>query len=340
MPVFNVQRANLKLSPEAELLFTQSNVDIAKITCIDDIDLMALLSKGRLKISIINHNILADNQLALAPTVIEIIDHHDDKTDDLYGSNVAKTIEPVATCTSLVAEFFVSQMPQALEHNPDLVRLLLGVILLKTDNMDTEGDGTGKDQTMVDRLAGVGSIDRSKLFTELDVVRPHLSAYQLLIVDYLDGPTTKGVTLGSSIVSISWNKFMLLNDAPNALALVSSEKRLDFFIVICVKKVDGQLQQEFGIHSKNDDIRNRVTEQLLSLDSFSLAALQPPENQKHLSCFRKDREPLPRQDLFGLLTTALNPPLPSFKLFVNDIASVRAGKEMAEVSVYFLDLFV
>jgi inorganic pyrophosphatase/exopolyphosphatase len=331
VPVFNVQRANLQLSAEAELLFAQCNVDITKITCIDDIDLMALSSKGRLKLSIINHNVLADNQLALAPTVIEIIDNHDDKTSDLYGSNVAKTIEPVATCTSLVAEFFVSQMPQALEHNPDLVRLLLGVILLKTDNMDAEGDGTEKDQMMLERLVSLGSVDQSKLFIELDGVRPHPSAYQLLVVDYLDGPVAKNMTMGSSIVFVSWNKFMLLDDAPDALARVSTEKRLDLFIVICLKKVGGELQQQFGIYSKNDDIRGHVSEQLLSLDSFSLTAVQPPEKQKHLSCFKRDGEPLKQQELFDLLTTAMGPPLPSFKSFVNDIASVHAGKKMAQV---------
>ena len=332
VPVFNVVRAELKLSPEAKLLFAESNVDVTKIICIDEIDLASLASKGRLKMSIVNHNVLADYQLVLAPAVIEIIDHHEDQTGDLYGSNVAKMIEPVATCTSLVAEFFTSQMPQALEKNPDLVRLLLGVILLKTDNMDASSHSSEKDKEMVDQLVAIGSVDRSQLFGGLDAVSLYRKAYKLLRKDYLCNPNTNlGVTLGCSVVTISWQDFMALDGALDAVLLIRAEENLDFVIVICIDKRDGEVKQFIGIYSEDEGMRKQVVKLFLSRRVLKFSEMNLPENQKHLSCLMKEGELLSRLDLFDLITVALSQP--TFKSFVDDIASVHAMKDTAQVSM-------
>ena len=84
---------------------------------------------------------------------------------------------------------------QALEESPDLVKLLLGAILLDTDNLsEITGIATEKDSEVVAVLSSMTESSCDDLFNELSAAKfdtSGLSAYDLLRRDYKDAPVDR-----------------------------------------------------------------------------------------------------------------------------------------------------
>ena len=66
----------------------------------DEIDLMGLQAGGRMKLTLVDHNVLAAGDAHLQPSIVRVIDHHKrDKPLDRRD-----IIEPVGSCCTLIAE--------------------------------------------------------------------------------------------------------------------------------------------------------------------------------------------------------------------------------------------
>lgn len=66
----------------------------------DEIDLNGLQATGRLKLTLVDHNVLAHSDAFLQSSVVRVIDHHK-RERQLDRRDV---IEPVGSCCTLVAE--------------------------------------------------------------------------------------------------------------------------------------------------------------------------------------------------------------------------------------------
>jgi len=86
--------------------------------CRDEIDLQALQAEGKLKLTLVDHNMLAAADSHLQPSVVRVIDHHKrDKPLDRRD-----LIEPVGSCCTLVAEMALGLFDQ----NEVICQLLYG----------------------------------------------------------------------------------------------------------------------------------------------------------------------------------------------------------------------
>ena len=336
--MFTVSRGDLPLRTDAAKLFEECDVNSASVLCAGDLDLHQLQQDGRLKLTLVDHSVPSEDERDLVPSVVEVIDHHQDDSSGVYDASVEKTISPVGSCTTLIADDFLTHKREALEENPDLAKLLLGVILLDTDNLSpTTGLASDKDRDVVAELANLTDADRDGLFSDLLAAKfdtSSLSTYDLLRRDYKDAPpSTKGLRAGDSTVPESGMRFLEREDAISALQQFYTEKSVDVLLVNGVLYADPerqQSQQQIVMYCPDGKLLNKVSKYMAAEDVLGLKEVS--QTDPNIRLFDQENTAVPREEVLGLMSSALSQEdLPSFKSFVDDIASVQTAKVMSEV---------
>ncbi len=201
-PVINCPRNDFSLRTEAVYLFTELNVDVAALLFIDEVDLDALHRAGRLRLTLVDHNILAAAQEQYAEAVDAILDHH--KDGGLYPRANPRVVEPVGSAATLVAEAILQEKPDLVDAGS--ATLLLGTILLDTVNLAPgAGRVTAKDRDVAARLRELAGVDGGELFAALEAEKFNVSALgtgDLLRKDYKSWDSPAG-TYGISTVLTS-----------------------------------------------------------------------------------------------------------------------------------------
>ena len=328
-PVFNAPRTDIPFRADAMHLFEICNVNPDHVACIGEIDFNGLQSDGRLRLTLVDHNVPRESQRSLIPAVVEIVDHHDDSSGSLYSPDVAKRLHSVGSCATLTAADFLDQKPIALEKNLDLVRLLLGAILLDTENLTTAaGLATDKDWEVVDALVGLTDIDRDSLYRQLRAAG-YENAYNILKGNYKDAPVTRSdARAGGSTVMMSLETFLGQKYAKEAVEEFAAEKDVDVFVVEFVFYSDPEKKQrrrQLVIYSENHQLRSQVVDFLNSQPSLGLMSL--PLDDPRMSGFEQD-DSVSRKQVLKLISVAL---MPTFKYFVDEHSSVEAARSRAKV---------
>ncbi|MDX9800759.1 MAG: DHH family phosphoesterase [Spirochaetia bacterium] len=183
IPLINIPAADFKLRTEAVYLFTEAGIETNNLLFSDEINIAEIFKSGRLKITLIDHNKLSGSQEYLSGCIEEIVDHH--KDENAYPVK-NKTIEPVGSCATLVAEKIRAKTGKLESRESAL--LLAGTILLDTVNLGKEaGRTTGKDIEVIDYITDAFKIDRAKIFDRLQFEKFNtapLSSFDILRKDY------------------------------------------------------------------------------------------------------------------------------------------------------------
>ena len=312
VPMFNVNREDIPLRTEATWLLRDCDVNTVSVTCLGDLDLKELQSANRLAVTLVDHNVPAIDQWELIPSTVEIIDHHKDDTGDLYKRDVTKKIEPVGSCATLVAMDFLDQHPLVLERNHDLVKLLLGVILVDTVNLEpSAGRTTDMDLDVVKQLRKIIGIDQDRLYTQLQYAKfdiTGLSAYDLLCKDFKNAaPTASGVKAGASSIPESFGDFLQRTDSSDALGLFTKEHGLDLLLLVSVSFSDPEhrhMKRQCGVYSENETLRLTVFNYMKIEESLNLTAITT--SNPNLSAFDQGDTTASRKHLLPLLNAALS----------------------------------
>eukprot|EP00752_Nemacystus_decipiens_P010923 g9707.t1 len=148
VPVMPIPRADLALRREVLVLFGLCGVEPSSVVFADELDLSAVQADGRLRLTLMDHNAVSGGLSALGDAVVEIVDHHKDLEQHPSVQGSARDIAFDATdgwalvgsCCTLVAERMLAQEQEQGSKllSSDVARLLLGVILVDTQNLDTE----------------------------------------------------------------------------------------------------------------------------------------------------------------------------------------------------------
>ena len=336
--MFAASRGDLHLRTDATKLFEECGVNMASVACSDDLDLHQLQEDRRLKLTLVDHSVPSKDKGDLVPSVVEVIDHRQDDSSAVYDASVEKTISPVGSCTTLIADDFLAHKRAALEENPDLVKLLLGTILLDTDNLSpTTGLATDKDHNVVAELVHLTDADCDGLFSDLLVAKfdtSGLSAYDLVRRDYKDAPpSTRGLKAGGSAVPERASSFLDREDASSSLKQFYTEKSVDMLLINYVFYADPERQLrrcQILIYCPNGKLLNKVCKYLAAADMLRLQEVS--QSGPNIRLFDQDNTAVSRKKMLGLISTALSQEdLPSFKSFVDDIASVQSIKEVSQV---------
>ena len=92
----------------------------------NDINLLSLKMKKKLKLVLVDHNILNSLDYNLDSSVVEIIDHH--QLEHPPSDKITMVVEPVGSCCTLVSSLILKQVPDFLKA--DSATLLMGKNIL------------------------------------------------------------------------------------------------------------------------------------------------------------------------------------------------------------------
>ena len=189
IPVINIPRSDFPLRYGTAYLFGAVGIDVSALLFIDEIDLGKLYNSNRLKLTLIDHNVLDSDQAQYAGVVEAIIDHHVDAGH--YPHARPRTIEPVGSAATLVAEAILKDQPSLIDAGT--ATLLLGTILLDTVNLSPDAKRvTPKDEAVAARLCKIAGRDPTALFETLRAERFNLTSLgtnDLLRKDYKEWQT-------------------------------------------------------------------------------------------------------------------------------------------------------
>ncbi|ORX72667.1 DHH phosphoesterase [Linderina pennispora] len=265
IPVINVNRSDLALRPECDLLLRETLMteggSIDDLTFIDDFNLQMVTDQGDIGIWLADHNAPASRQSFLERYVVGIVDHHADEGKS-QGAKV-RQIETVGSCSTLVAER-IKGLGDLVE--PTLARMLLAPILIDTTNLSPAAKrATPKDIDMAGWLTpqvdctpmAEGNVtadnetlavaDPAQLFKTLDKLKgkvSHLSSRDLLRKDYkqwqVADPSGTAWSVGISSISYRLKKWLKRDgkkDIKNAIQSWVAEQKLDIALVMTHGKV-------------------------------------------------------------------------------------------------------
>ena len=271
LPVMNIPRADFRLRTEAVYLFNEVCIDASTFIFLDEIDLGGLRKNKHVKLVLIDHNKLAKSQEALANLVDEIIDHH--KDDNLYPQVTKRTIEPVGSTATLIAERIIDRKAQLLDEG--LATLLLGTILLDTANLDPSR-AKPKDEAMVNNLSQVAVISRNALFAKVQFEKFNpgpLDTRDLLRKDYKEGQAGT-IKYGISSVPISVSQWSAKDDKlAEGFRAYGASRNLDVLLTMHFYE-DTEFRRELGLFSLKQELSEQIVSALsdadLQLDPISL----------------------------------------------------------------------
>ena len=296
-PVVCVPREDFSLRAETLWLLESIGIDVSALTFDGEIPfggLSRLVAGGAIRLVLVDHNALASSSAygVFADAVDAVVDHHHDEKK--VPATAAAVIVPTGSCATLVAEALVEERrasepavvddadrrpsdvsrvfsetvgatPPRLRHGDPRAALLLGAVLLDTQNLDASATRVhDRDRAVVPRLAslaGCGGDAADRFHAELKRRRLDqslLSPRDLLRRDYKQwrfvpragGSATRAWDVG--VASFGVPLAEMARDAAaakRACAAFAREKRVDALALMCAfdDAETGAFRRQFAI---------------------------------------------------------------------------------------------
>ncbi|XP_051921627.1 exopolyphosphatase PRUNE1 [Hippocampus zosterae] len=149
VPLLNIRQGELLLRSDNVFLLRQAGLSPDFLLFRDQLDLAALWRAGRLRLTLVDQNVLPSSDADLEGAVVEVIDHHALERNPSPSCPI--TVETVGSCATLVTERLIHKAPHILDQQ--LAQLLYATILTDCVNMAPEaGKVTAKDSQYVATL--------------------------------------------------------------------------------------------------------------------------------------------------------------------------------------------
>nr|XP_040020376.1 exopolyphosphatase PRUNE1 isoform X2 [Gasterosteus aculeatus aculeatus] len=143
VPMLNIRQSELPLRSDSVYLLRQVALDPELLLFRDQLDLRDLHRGGRLRLTLVDHNVLPRSDSDLEGAVVEVIDHH--LQERASSPSCPVTVEVVGSCATLVTERILQKAPEVLDQQ--VAQLLYAAVVLDCVNMaPSAGKVTPKDE--------------------------------------------------------------------------------------------------------------------------------------------------------------------------------------------------
>lgn len=227
VPAAGIARADLALRCDVELALNKVGLSCNSLICLEEIPQIFKLSNEKLiRITLVDHNALAaDLESSLGPTVVEILDHHDDRgfykwvKQEEANRNIAFVDgkpSAMSTCTLVAESFF--QMPSKNDLcriDTDVATLLLAVIAVDSANLE---NATQRDLDVVEKL-------------QKHVPTPREELYSLLVGAKLDPHFWENLSVTDAL-RLDYKLFQVESRGENSVSIPSGCRRIGISSVL------------------------------------------------------------------------------------------------------------
>jgi len=295
VPVINIRRKRFNLRTEASFLFKKRKIPTDLLVFRDEIDLEGLHREGKLRVFLVDHNLLDPSDAFLEEDVVGVIDHHLDS--GLFLHCETRIIRQVGSCTSLVTKEILDTCPTILDR--DLSRILLAPIVLDTADLD---HSLARPEMSFDEAIAAQLLDliqprkyskihyRSRYFQKLIKAKHDIgdiSGSDLLRRDYKEWEAG-GLRYGISTITSSFSTWSDDKGSPVDLFFERmKDKSLDLLVVMLVS-FGSNLSRELAILTHNQKLGSYVVNafynsplKLTCLQAETPDIFEPPEARSH-----------------------------------------------------------
>ncbi len=280
IPLMNIPREDFKLRTEAVYLFGEAGIQTDNLLFTDEINIEEIGKSGKLKFILVDHNRISKTFEKYSDLVIEVIDHHAD--ENIYDESI-KTIEPVGSTATLIAEKMIEKNNNIPDSN--IALLLTGTILLDTVNFNPDAKRTTlKDRKMAELMLKNFSMDKDQLFEKLQFEKfntSSLSTKDLLRKDYKEW-VMGGKKCGFSSALLSVEKW--LEKDSNIIDSSSGyckSKNLDILFIM-IAYTSPVFTRELILYSEESGLKDRIISYMQDKDLqlMEMTSASIPEDRR------------------------------------------------------------
>lgn len=327
VPVLNIAARDLVLRSDSVALLSKTGLSPELLLFRDQVDLRRLQRGPGLRLTLVDHNVLPDADSDLEGAVVEVIDHHKlERVAVKSDTSCPITVEPVGSCTTLVAERVLKKAPELLDAQ--VGTLLYGTILVDCVDMAPEaGKVTPKDSEVLRNLeASVRTLpQRSALFSDLQQAKFNVSGLdseQMLMKD-LKSVSGPDMNLGISVLYLPLPDFLARPGMEAELSAFCQRMGFDLLLLMSISFTKTQQPiRELGVFSLSQSIREQVSfyldqAQNPALDLRPISCVHPHVDAYHqgnTTASRKKLLPLLKDFLWTRDQDLVVPPTPANSL--------------------------
>jgi len=250
LPVLNIVSKDYALKTELVHALEEQHISQEDLVFRDSISLKSL---DNLKLALVDHNMMSGEDSELENRVGEVIDHH--VMERAADTNARMLVEPVGSCSTLVAQKILSESPEL--EDKMCLSLLLDTILVDTVALDPQAKKvTAKDIEMVEKIESIiGAVDRTARFNQLWAAKAkidHFTAHQLLRRDLKCIQLSKA-KIGLSSVPLLVEDFLKMKTVCDDLNTFMEEEHLDLVLVLGYSISQGNVQRDLLVCCPNSE---------------------------------------------------------------------------------------
>ncbi|XP_037130884.1 exopolyphosphatase PRUNE1 [Syngnathus acus] len=302
VPLLNIQREELPLRSDNVFLLRQIGLSPDLLLFRDQLDLVALRRSDRLRLTLVDHNVLPSSDASLEGAVVEVIDHH--MLEREPSPSCPATVETVGSCATLVTERLLQKAPHILDQQ--LAQLLYATILADCVNMaPAAGKVTAKDSLFATALeARFPSLPpRAALFQALHNAKFDVSGLNTEQMLMKDMKMLKGsLSMAISVLYLPIEVFLQRVELEEKLSGFCRKLALDVLVLMSISFTEAkQPIRELALFSHSATCREQVSHFLERAGdpALDLHAISCPHD--HMAAFHQGNASASRKKILPLL---------------------------------------
>lgn len=307
IPVLNIPRSDYPLRSEGTFLLREIGIRDELLIFRDEIDLHLLHEAGLLSLTLVDHNVLPRGDESLEEAVTEVIDHHALELRASPACNI--TVEPVGSCTTLVAEKIFKGAPHLLDTQ--VASLLHGTIVLDCVNMaSAAGKVTPKDTEYVTLLESMfPSLQRRDvIFDQLQKAKfdvTGLTSEQVLRKD-LKALNSREISLAISAIYMTLEVFLQIPDLQQELSSFCQKHGYNVWVGMAIAFSDqGEPRRQLAVYSPDGHLRELVCRVLEQAEDPDLRLTPLCSPFKDLQAYQQGNTVASRKKVLPIIKTFL-----------------------------------
>lgn len=308
IPLMNIYREEIALRKDILYLFHLFGISADDILFLDDnVPLNRLFEQKKLRLNLVDHNVLRPRQEHLSDAIERIVDHHVDENKDYpLITNENKLIAEVGSNATLIAEKIFASPQVAM--STEFAAILLAPILIDTSNLKSAEKTTYRDIVAAKELQNLASTLPHDFYQKLLAAKNDISGLtptMLLSKDfkeYLDGDILYGI---SSLPSeVEWNLEDLELVGKN-IQKYAYERNLTYLILLMFSN-DPQSKRKILVYSPSIDLLRAFDAYAQTDETLKNILIPSSFSETFQACFYRTEKFIARKQLQPLLDFSNN----------------------------------
>ncbi|XP_041798990.1 exopolyphosphatase PRUNE1 isoform X2 [Chelmon rostratus] len=302
LPLLNIRQSDLVLRSDNVFLLRQIGLSPDLLLFRDQLDLRALQRAGRLRLTLVDHNVLPSTDRDLEGAVVEVIDHH--LLEREPSSSCPVTVEMVGSCATLVTERIIQKAPDILDQQ--VAQLLYAAVVLDCVNMaPSAGKVTPKDiqfaavlESRFPALPPRGALFQTLQDAKFDI--SGLNTEQMLLKDMKS--VSGSLNLAISILYISLEDFLQRAELEAELSGFCLKFGFDLLLLMTISFTESNEPiRELAVFSHSAACREEVSLYLEQARNPALSLSPVNSPHRHITAYQQGNSLASRKKLLPIV---------------------------------------